>query len=278
MARSDHENISIDIDSHANLACPEALAAIGTALDTDPRLAPERMGPRDPARTPVTSVREYLAAWNPPQRRGHRDDQFMVRKTEPIGLGTLSLSFAPWPRTINFSYDERGFATTGELDALAALFGRLCEAMDASYGNAAYNPVRRQEVAFRERSRKRGGPPRDWSRPYFVDEHALADVYWLNYFGPSFLAKWGEGRLDGLGVRQATTSNGGRIIWATETPFVLDPAATAMTGYAWKRPFYDALGLDTFRHERWEDPGVGIHVPSYEEHRAAVTRYREDAP
>ena len=60
------------------------------------------------------------------------------------------------------------------------------------------------------------------------------------------------------------------VVWATETPFVHDPAVPSMTVYPWKRSFYDALGLDTFLHERWHDTGRGVYVPTFDEHRSAT--------
>ena len=71
--------------------------------------------------------------------------------------------------------------------------------------------------------------------------------------------------LDGLGVRQEALANGGRVIWSTATPFVFDATADSLTAYEWKRPFYDALGLNTFLHERGT-PGRGVRVPSYAAH------------
>ena len=95
----------------------------------------------------------------------------------------------------------------------------------------------------------------------------MPDIFWLNYFGPSFLAHWGVERVQGLGVQQKPTASGGLVIWSTASPLVFDPTATSLTDYGWKQPFYDALGRDTFIHEGWADPGLGVNVPSYEGHR-----------
>jgi hypothetical protein len=89
----------------------------------------------------------------------------------------------------------------------------------------------------------------------------------LNFFGPGYLDLWGASALDGLGVRQRPTANGGVVVWATETPFIFDPGASGLTDYAWKRPFYDRLGWDTIIHENWRDPGAGVRVPTYQDHR-----------
>lgn len=265
------EGLTIEVRSQADLAAPDRLEAIGAALDADPRLKPERAGPRDPPRTPIVSAAQHLASWRPAQQRGRRDDQFLGRSSPPEATGILSLAHAPWPRTLSLTYDIESLDDPDRLDAVAALLHRLADAMDAFYGFAALNSLLRQEATLRQADRRAGGTrPHLGSEPYFISERGISDVYWLNFFGPATVGRWGAARLDGLGVRQETTANDGRLIRATETPFVLDPTVTAMTAYPWKRPFYDALGLDTFVHEGWLDPGPGVRVPTFEEHRRAV--------
>jgi hypothetical protein len=76
---------------------------------------------------------------------------------------------------------------------------------------------------------------------------------------------------DGVpGAGQEPTAKGGIVVQATATPFTFDPSALRLTDYAWKRPFYEALGWDAILHERWEDPGRGVAVPSYDDHRRFV--------
>jgi hypothetical protein len=101
----------------------------------------------------------------------------------------------------------------------------------------------------------------------YMREHAVSDISWLNYFGPPFDDHWGRERLDGLGVRQESTANGGVVIWATATPFVYDSTVTRLSGYPWKQPFYETLGWDALLHDRWRDPGAGVAVPDYQAHR-----------
>lgn len=99
----------------------------------------------------------------------------------------------------------------------------------------------------------------------YTDRRLVRDVYWLNYFGPAYLARW-QSRLDGVGIRRETPANGGLVIWATATPFVFDPGVKA-SEYPFKKPFYDALGPATFARA-----GVGIDsrregVPTFDEHK-----------
>lgn len=115
--------------------------------------------------------------------------------------------------------------------------------MDAFWGEAGLTSLRRQtnDLLFREEVARRqaGRPPLMPGMPgtgLYLREHALPDVFWLNYLGPALVERFGRDRFAGLGVRQAPTANGGLVVWATETPFVFDPGAERLNDYAWKRP------------------------------------------
>jgi hypothetical protein len=113
-------------------------------------------------------------------------------------------------------------------------------------------------VRARQRRQYAPAPPDESS-----DRHSVRDVYWLNYFGPAYVEMWGE-RISGLGIRQEPTANGGLVIWATETPFVFVDGIGSFMDYPWKRPFYDALGLESFVNARtssWDR-----RVPGREDH------------
>jgi hypothetical protein len=271
------DRLTIEVQSQADLAVPERLEAIGSAFDAHPRLAPDRAGLRDPPKTPVKSLAEHLVAWDPPQKRGRRDDQFLARVSPPQATGLLSLAFPPWPRKLWVSYDMEALEGPDQFDAVAALLKRLAEEMDAFYGFAATNSMLKQEADLREAARRADGPrPNLGSGPYFISERGISDVYWLNYFGPATIEKWGRKRLEGLGIRRQSTTGGGLLVWATPSPVGAEEGVAAMSDYPWKGAFYDALGRDTFIHEGWQDPGAGVRVPTFEEHRLATSR-REPA-
>jgi hypothetical protein len=265
------DRLTLELLSVADLVPASERRSIGHALDADLDLRPERMGLRDPAREKIDSAAEHLAAWEPARRRGKRDEQFLLRSTEPDAGGSLMLSFEPWPRTLFIGFDAAWFSSAERLERFARWFARLADAMHAFHGMAAFSPILRQEQNFKQAARQAGTVTFDRSQqPYFVEERAIRDVYWLNYFGPATVEMWGEHRLDAIGGRQERTSSGGHLAWATETPFVHDVGATKSTDYAWKQPFYDAIGLDTFLHEQWQDPGAGQRVPTLEKHRQAT--------
>ncbi len=273
------ENLHLDILSVAPLGSAERLAAIGRTLDAVPELAPEKMGPRDPPRTRVSSVADHLVAWAPVIRPGDYYNQFMVRSRPRVG-GLLWITGDIWgfppvaPHQLQLDVDEAWFdepARSERLARFADLFVRLCESMDALWGGVELTSLRRQRNEFVRSAQGAGTlvlpgmPGSGWD----VREHALWDLPWLLFLGPAFVDRWAP-RLDGLGAWRRATANGGLVIAATDHPFVFQSAATSMLDYAWKRPFHEALPPGAIVHERWTDPGLGVAVPSYEDHRLAV--------
>jgi len=275
------ENIHAEILSVAPLHTVDRLAGIGRTIDAFPEFVPTRMGTHDRPRTPVATVEEVLVAWAPVIHPGDYFNQFLWRRRRPPDAsGLLWITGDIWnfppigPHQLWLDVDEDWFAEpdrTERLERFAELFRREAEAMDAFWGEAGLTSLRRQKNDFSLAAQAAGTlffpgmPGTDWD----LREHALSDVSWLNYFGPAFVERW-AGALDGLGARRERTANGGLLVWATPTPFVFDGRAQRMTDYAWKRPFYEALGWDTIIHEHWRDPGLGVRVPSYEDHRRFV--------
>jgi hypothetical protein len=273
------ENVHLDILSVAPLGSAERLAAIGRTLDAEPELAPEKMGPRDPPRTRITSVEAQLVAWAPTIRPGDYYNQFMIRRRPHVG-GLLWITGDIWnfppiaPHQLQLDVEESWFdepERAARLGRFADLFRRLCESMDALWGGVELTSLRRQRNELVRAAQAAGTlvlpglPGTGWD----VREHALWDLPWLLYLGPAFVERW-AGRLGGLGVRQTATANGGVVIATTADPFVLQPLAGSMLDYAWKRPFHEALPDGAIVHDRWSDPGRGVAVPSYEEHRRAA--------
>lgn len=272
------ENLHAEILSVAPLGTAERLAALGRTLDAVPELAPEKMGPRDPPRTRITSVEEQLVAWAPTIRPGDYYNQFMVRSRPHVG-GLLWITGDIWnfppiaPHKLELDIEETWFEEPQRAERLARFadeFRHACESMDALWGGVELTSLRRQRNELVRAAQAAGTlvlpgiPGTGWD----VREHALWDLPWLLYLGPAFVARWTE-RLGGLGVRSEPTANGGLVIQTTDHPFV-QPLATSMLDYAWKRPIHEALPPGAIVHERWVDPGRGVAVPSYEEHRRAV--------
>jgi len=276
------EDLYFEIQSVAPLHTVDRLASVGRTLDAFAEFVPTRMGRRDPPRTAITTVEEQLVAWAPSIHPGDFFTQLIARsRMSPNAWGTLWIVGDIWnyppigPHRFEFAVDEDWFAGPergDRLERFAQLFRREIESMDAFWGGAGLTSFRRQTNDFVLAAQVDrtlvlpGVPGTGWD----IREHALPDLYWLNFFGPAYLELWGRETVEGLCFRWESTANGGIVVWTTPDPFTFDPAARRLTDYAWKRPFYDALGQETILHERWQDPGRGVRVPSYDDHRRLV--------
>jgi hypothetical protein len=204
-----------------------------------------------------------------------------MARAAPPTYGLLWITGDIWnfppigPHKLEFGVEEDWFDGAdgaARLERIEALFKAMAESMDAFWGIASLTSMRRQTNDFVSRAQAAttlilpGVPGTGWD----LRERCLPDVGWLNWFGPAFVELWGDDVVNRLGVRAEQGANGGLAVWATETPFVLNPAAQRMTDYAWKRPFYDRLGWDAVLHEHWLDPGAGVRVPDYRAHRRHV--------
>ena len=260
--------LDIELYSFVDLRRPGVLSGVGRAFDADPSLRPELIDIREPLRNMIVSAEGYLGN---AAMHVETNDFLFGRRHTPRLSGAISapsyrdedLKDSPH-RLYAFTddADEEWLGDAANLVAMAALFARLAGAFDASYGFAADSRMARQQRGEFSRARQRKqfapAPPDETS-----DRHSIRDVYWLNYFGPAYLEFWGD-RGAGLGIRQERTSNGGVVIWSTETPFVFAEDVASFMDYPWKQPFYTALGHDTFVNAgfaAWDR-----RVPSREDH------------
>ncbi len=264
--------IGIDLYSLSDLRRPGALRVLGDAFDADDRLRPDRMDRNDPIREKIRSAADYLSGAEALPAQGPESILFERRSTPRLGGGFSFERRAPedleTPQRIYLTLEEEILADDPTLvGPLGELFGRLADAFDGYYGFATHGKLPwQQRVELVEAGRRGERAPQYPTMT--TDKTSVRDVYWINYFGPSYVERWGD-RLSGLGVRQAETVNGGRVIWAAESPFLYDEAVGSTSDYAWKQPFYDALGRDTFVHLRQLAPRG---VPSWDDHRRFVRR------
>lgn len=252
----------LEIWSVADLRRPGRLSGIGRALDLDPDFRPTRLGVNPAPRRRVASVEAEFKAWEGTLSPKANQLWFFKRLEPPRSdcgpLEILGPSFSIRPHHLILDYEADWFTQPDRLDALAALFVRACDAMGAFYGRAALGEIYTQRNELLEKAH--------WDRFLPQFDRELPDVYWLNFFGPGYVEFWGE-RLEGLGARSAVTQTGGRVIWASESPFVHDAALSRVTDYPFKRAFYDRLGIDTFMHEGQRQGAPGQYVPSLDVHR-----------
>jgi hypothetical protein len=266
------------VKSLAELRKAGRLRALGQALDSEPQFAPTHAGRSFPPKRRLKGgLAKLLASYEGKLDPAQPEMWFFAHREPPDGDGDIyvaddrRLRLGDMPHTVDARFSDVGwFKSPERLIALSAYLTRVAESAGAFYANCASSEVLDQRSRLLERNAgpilggvfKAGRVPSDLHRE-------LPDVFWWNYFGPAFVAKW-SGRLDGLGVRQERTRSGARVIWATETPFVFDPKVKKLGAYPWKRQFYAALGEDTFMHEGQEQKPVGEAVPEFNEHRRAA--------
>lgn len=264
--------IGIDLYSLSDLRRPGALRALGDAFDAEERLRPDRMDRNDPIREKISSAAAYLGGVEALPTQGPESYLFERRSAPRLG-GGISFNRRPpeqleSPHRVYISLEEDVLSAEPNLvEPLGDLFVRLADAFDAYYGFATHSKLPWQQRVELVEAGRRGEPAPQYPTMH-TDRTSVRDVYWLNYFGPSYAERWGD-RLDGVGVRQVETANGGRVIWAAESPFLYEEGVTSTADYAWKQPFYDALGKDTFVHLRQMAPRG---VPSWDDHRRFVRR------
>ncbi len=264
--------LELELCSFADLGRPGALARLGRALDSEVRLEIGRMDTHESLRNMVASAEAYLSDAAPALADA---DVLFERRAFPRFSGELSAPSyrsgeppeQPHRLRAEMAEGDRDWLLDDEnLDAFGGWFAGLAAAFDASYGYAADHQMAHQQAGEFGRLRRSGHfaplPPGPES-----DRHSLRDVYWLNYFGPAYVERWG-GRLSGPGVRSVPTANGGIVIWATPTPFVYREDVASFMDYDWKRPFYDALGRDAFVNAVL--PAWAPKVPTRDDHLRAL--------
>jgi hypothetical protein len=159
------------------------------------------------------------------------------------------------------------FSHAGSLrDSLLDLACDLFVAMQCFYGRLDSAAMRTRRTDLRTHAAEDGRMwlPRREDPAFVVWDRWVEDVWWVNLFGPAYVERWGRARLDGLGVWRRDLPNGGIVLASAESP--PDPrSADTISGYAHKRPFYEALGVETFVHESVEIPTPGRWVPTLAE-------------
>ena len=265
------------IESVALLREPGRLRALGAALDSEPDFRVTHVGRSfPPGRAINGTFTDYLAGFHDRLKPAEQEMWFFERRDAPHGAGDIYLLDNGRLRhnrahELNGSFkDARWFSSHERLERLSRYLTRIADAAGAFYGYCSAGEMLDQRLHLLQRS---SGPIFGWifhaGRAAHDRDRELPDVHWWNYFGPAFVERW-DGRMDGLGARQATTPAGARVIWSTASPFVYDPSASWLGAYAWKRPFYMALGDDTFMREGQKRGAVGELVPTWADHYRAA--------
>ncbi len=274
---SERSGLVWEVVSLAGLREAGRLRDLGRALDSEPDLAYTHGGRSFPPRRRLKGgVADLLASYEGRLDPKQPEIWFFARDQPPeasldIYLADDGRLLRDMPHRINAGFsDRKWFDTPGRLRMLADYLARVADEARAFYAYCTQSDLLDQRLRLLQRNAgpifgallKAGRAAEDLHRE-------LPDVFWWNYFGPAFVEKW-NGRMDGIGVRQERTPTGARVIWATETPFVLDPHMKRLADYPWKKQFYAALGDDTFMREGQKQQAIGEVVPDFDAHRRAA--------
>jgi hypothetical protein len=251
--------------------------AVADALAGNPRFAPTRASRNEPVRAlRDRSLREAVDVEL--QRSGEGPLRLLFG-----GAGELHgwlvifpdpmLDRSPRTHTIDAGVPLAPLDADGVV-AFAGWALDLFDALGVFHGYVTTAEMQAQRKAMISEAYERGEMAGSrWDDPlYTVLDRMVSDVYWVNYFGPAFVDRWGSTRFEGLGVRQAARPTGAIAIWATETPPVVEPGYRRLGDYVFKRPFYDAFGTRSFTRESLDLPEPGEVVPTLHEHRRRSLR------
>jgi hypothetical protein len=245
---------------------------IVAASEAHPGFQPTRAGTREPLRKLGAGFRAFV-------------DEALASKTGPAFrilfgdpdrwlLGTLTIVSDPMldraPRThaVDASIPLEPLDMAGRDDFVAWALD-LFDALEVFHGYVTTSDMQghRQQLIAEAFERGEIAPP-DWDDPlYTTFDRVVSDVYWVNYFGPGFVDRWGSERFAAVGRRVEARPTGAVAAWATDAPPAVDRSMRGLTEYPWKAPFYSAFGLDAFTHETLDVPNPGHHVPTLHDHR-----------
>jgi len=234
--------------------------AIGAVIDRFPEFAPRRVG-GDPPRQRVTDGMETLLASieGDVDLDGERD-----RSDRSPVTWFIELAGEEWwvggpdgeeevlraESTLSVIPTVPDSDSGDLLERLVQLMAELGDAMGASYGCACSE----EQLMAQDRWHPDGPgrPSLTWG---------LCDIFWLQYFGPAFVARYPGLDDETIGWR---TPRGAVIHRATEMPARRPAKAETHLGASWKQPLLSVLGPEPFR-SRVE---TNAALPNVEEHLA----------
>jgi hypothetical protein len=260
-------------DSISARPVPDLVRDVAAALQAVPRFSPTRASHREPVRTfGADGLRGRFDA-ELERSAGKRFWMLFGGPHEDL-YGTLdvfpdpSLDRAPRTHNIEVSIPIAALDSAG-ISAFAEWASGLFDALGVFHGFVTTTDMQAQRKTLIREAVARGemAPPRFDDPMYTILDRMVSDVYWVNYFGPGYVERWGLERLQAIGVRSDVRSTGAVAIWATEMPPMVDSTARRLADYSFKAPFYEALGRRTFTLETLDLPERGEVVPTLDEHR-----------
>jgi len=244
-----------------------------TATEAHPRYTPTRAGTREPLRKLGSDfggfVDDELA------RSADRPFRILFGDPDRFFYATLDLFPDPMLDRAPRTHVVDAALPIASLDAearddFAAWALDQYDAIGVFHGYVTTSDMQGQRKSLIAQAFDRGelAPP-DWADPTYTSfDRVVSDVYWVNYFGPAFVDRWGIDRFEAIGRRLTRRPSGAVAVWAADAPPGVDPTVERLTDYPWKAPFYAALGIDAFTHETTAAPEPGQFVPTLQDHRA----------
>jgi hypothetical protein len=260
-------------DSVSARQVPDLARAVAGAMEANERLTPTRAGTREPLRNLKDGFREFTDAEL--EKSAGRPFRILFGRPELDLHGTLdiftdtALDKSPRTHLIDASVPAQRLDAEGR-DAFVAWALDLFDALEVFHGFVTTSDMQAQRKRLISDATDRGemAAPR-WDDPLYTSlDRVVSDVYWVNYFGPAFVDRWGPDRFKGVGTRLEQRPGGAVALWAADDPPALDRGVRRLADYPFKQPFYEALGAASFTRESPDLPVPGLHVPTLHEHRA----------
>lgn len=169
-----------------------------------------------------------------------------------------------------------------DLPAIVDLAADLFVAIDGYFGSIDTVSMGSHQFVLASDGGRRGEVPRleAGDMTTFRFEHLVDGPWWVNLYGPAFVARWGDAVVDQLGTARRRLANGGVLVMTAPDPVPVDPSVTSLLGHPHQQLLAQQVGADTFLHETGSNvlPPAGQFVPSRADHVAAAVRYRRAAP
>ena len=273
------ELLMLSGDSVSARPVADLVRGVAAALQADSRFSPTRASGREPVRKlGADGLRGRFDA-ELERSAGNRIFLLFGGPHEDM-YGTLDvfpdtqLDRAPRTHSIEASIPIAALDAEG-IAAFADWALGLFDALGVFHGFVTTTDMQAQRKTIIRESVERGekAPPRFDDPLYTILDRMVSDVYWVNYFGPAYVERWGLERLQAMGIRSEVRPTGAVAIWATEMPPPVDPTCRLLGDYPFKASFYEALGRRTFTLESLDLPERGEVVPTLHEHRSRSIRH-----
>jgi hypothetical protein len=247
--------------------------AVADAMDRHPRFTPSRASANEPIRKLAGSFRAFTD--DESARTAGRPFRILFARPDCDLDGYLdifddtALDSGPRTHVITAGLPLAGLDQDGR-DAFVAWTLDLFDALEVFHGYVSTSDMEHQRKSLiAEATDNADMAEQPFNDPLYTSfDRVVSDVYWVNYFGPAFVERWGIDRIRSIGRRCAERSRGAVAIWATDDPPTRDPSIRRLTDYPFKRPFYEALGVEAFTRETPALPERGESVPTLHDHQA----------